>query len=145
MEVLLCELVRILSHVFLLSITKITPSFVDRDTYMQFCGGGVGHIPTPVVEPEPIPELDEEEVDLMMIIAGKTESGQGQLTAEDEQEPPDNHSGSEEDPDDVEDPDDDSDSVNGDGDIDDTDELDEGQLSQRLREVIIDEMGFSDL
>lgn len=53
MEVLLCELVshRFCNYYLLLNNSR----FVDRDMYMRFRGGGVGHV-VPVEVPDPQPE-----------------------------------------------------------------------------------------
>ena len=41
-----------------------TSSFVDRDMYMRYRGGGIGHFPTRVVEPDPEPDsVPMEDVD----------------------------------------------------------------------------------
>ena len=37
-------------------------SFVDRDMYMRYRGGGIGHFPTRVDEPEPEPDPRSPEV-----------------------------------------------------------------------------------
>ena len=48
-----------------LATPLIFGSFVDRDMYMRYRGGGIGHIPTKVDEPEgsPPPVTAEEESD----------------------------------------------------------------------------------
>ncbi len=57
MEILLCEFVSFLFSIF--SLLLIYLSFVDRDIYMRYRRGGVGHSFLPIADHEPEIEVSE--------------------------------------------------------------------------------------
>lgn len=117
--------------------SNVSISFVDRDMYMRYRGGGVGHIPTKFDEEAAGSDIELEEDDDLQ--AGQS----GDIPdVDDEAE----NSGDE-----------DEDGIDGDGEADDMEldrELDDGCSEDegdiegdrdRIREEITDDLGFSEL
>lgn len=132
---------------FLHNANEVT-SFVDRDMYMRFRGGGVGHVPTriedddvPVTDSTMDVEIDAEVVTAAVTTAGALEGEDGNGDDDD-----DDAEGRETDEDDEGDEDEtEDDGGNEDIEPDDIEGLGPEQIVTRLREVIIDDLGYSDL
>ena len=130
-------------------------SFVDRDMYMRYRGGGVGHVSTQIEDEDaPGGPTDSEDEEINDNTATETSTA-ATATAPEEEEDED---GTRDDSDDQEAVTDDESSEEeagdegeddgGNGDLEqdnDTDALGAEQLASRLREVIIDDLGYSDL
>ena len=122
-------------------------SFVDRDMYMRFRGGGVGHVSTQIEDPEAdvdggLPDMDaEEEIVTTTETVGPEEEAGDDVDENDERGS--DHSESEED--EANEGEDDGPGENDEEEQDDVEGFGAEQLRQRLQEVILDDLGFSDL
>ena len=134
----------------LLPFTERNPSFVDRDIYMRYRGGGVGHFPTRVEEP-PVPAeviTETEENDSNEMSGDSTGNGD-----EDEEDRRNEEEDGDESSDD-EDMLDDEAEAEGQGDEglepfeedgEDDENVDIELHGALVREALVDDLGFSEL
>ena len=144
MEVPLCELVSpVQINCTCLKLTCLANySFVDRDMYMRYRGGGIGHFPTRVDEPEPDPNsasLREQEEGEDYGEGATTEVGDPGNEPEEDDEDEDEDNVDDEDSPEPED---------GEGEESDDDEeeiLDIEVDGIQLRSDLIEDLGFAEL
>ena len=143
-------------------MTDGNTSFVDRDMYMRFRGGGVGHVTTRIEDPEPEVTIVDPEPEVTVvdpepevtIVDPEAEGGPepvmppvlgDEVEGDAENEDQDSDLESE---DESNGRGDDEDEIGDDDDLeeqDDTEGLGIDELGQSLREVILDDLGFSEL
>ena len=125
--------------------TDQNTSFVDRDMYMRFRGGGVGHVITRIEDPEA--ELGAGVVEPEVEGESETVIPTPELEDRAEGEREDQESGSESEDESNEQLDEDDD-IGEDDELEEQDDdegLDVDGLGQSLREVILDDLGYSEL
>ena len=147
MELILCQLVSVSLDLFIFA-TDGTSSFVDRDMYMRFRGGGVGHVPTRIEDPEeaagPGEDMDLDSETAIPIPEPAEDDDEDDFWDENGNERGSDESEDGEDEGNQED-DDEDETRNGEDEQDDLEGLGAEQIQKRLREVIIEDLGYSEM
>ena len=115
---------------------------------MRFRGGGVGHVPTRIEDPEePAGSEEDMDVDSETVISIRVpaeDDNEDEFWDENGDDRDSDDSGDEEDEVNQEDEDEDE-TGNGEDEQDDVEGLGAEQIQKRLREVIIEDLGYSEM